>query len=131
MTASRKPTGWPWTAPPYFALIRGPFGRAGYQVATVVRDDDPLAKIVLLFSSEERAEAHRKTSPQGHSDWRLGPLPSWERLAYFLGTLRTSASLVCVDFRREGSANDLAVPLEDVVPRLEALGRGEGTGAGD
>ena len=69
---------WKWKSLPYFALIRGPFARAGYQVATVARDGDLGHKVILLFSCREGAQKYAARRHQGFDDWKLGPLPTWE-----------------------------------------------------
>ena len=114
-----------WRSPPYFAVIRGPFGRAGYQVATVARDGDTSNKVVLLYTCRQKAEDYLRGEPQGHSDWTVGTLPSWERVAFFLGSMKQTASRVCLDFDRDASDPGIAWPLEEVLPEFERRAAGE------
>ncbi len=110
---------WTWGNPPFFALIRGPFGRAGYQVATLIQDDDFMNKIVLLFSCREKADLYRQKNPQDHNDWKVGDLPNWKRLHFFLDSMKPTASRICLNFEAEKGSNNLSVSLEEVLPSLE------------
>lgn len=109
---------WSWGAPPFYALIRGPFGRAGYQVATLVEEEDFSNKIVLLFSSREKALAHGQLKPQGHEDWKVGDLPGWKRLHFFLESMKPTASRICLDFELEKGRHNVTFPLVDLLPDL-------------
>jgi len=134
VTDPRVPDGWPWGAPPFFALIRGPLPGSGYQVASVERSDEPESRTVLLFSCPEKAEKYGQARPQGFSDWKVGPLPNWERLEFFLGSLGEGVRFLSVDVenpvdRDDGvptmlppADGDFRVSLESV---LRALGRDE------
>ncbi len=115
---------WKWKRLPYFALIRA-FGRAGYQVATVARDGDLDHKVILLFSSPEAAQQYAASRPQGFDDWKSGPLPTWERLAFFLKSMEATAGHVCLDFDREAQGAEIALPVEMLLDEIESLKAGD------
>ena len=122
MTEARIPAGWPWGAPPFYALIRSPLAGVGYQVASVERADEPGSTTVLLFSCHEKAEAYRLRRPQGFADWKVGPVPNWERLEFLLGSLRATVRYLSVD---------VAKPVDDPVERGEpGLGNAGAVGMG-
>jgi hypothetical protein len=113
--------------PPLFALIRGPFAGTGYQVATLSRPEDPSRPaVVLCFTSRERAESHAARRPGGFADWRVGPLPTLERMVFFLERLPPSIEHISIDPARDAESEDVALPLETVLPamRERAIGGG-------
>lgn len=120
-----------WVRLPKFALIRGPFGRTGYQVATIARDGDPDHQVLLLFSGRESAERHAARRPRGFDDWKPGPLPSWKRLAVFLRSMETTARHVCLDFDGSARGTEIAVPVEVLLTEIESrLGSDSSSGEG-
>lgn len=112
MTGQETPSGWPWGAPPFFALIRGPVGPSGFEVASIEAPGDSGSRTVLLFSCPEKAESYRRHRPRGHEDWQVGPLPDWERLAFFLRSLGSAVQFLSVDLRRPERDDDLDPGLE-------------------
>ena len=129
MVPSAYPSGDEPLRPPCYAVIRGPFGRAGYQVATVARDDDFVRKIVLVFSCPEKAQRYAESAPQGHQDWKVGPLPSWRRLRFFLDAVQDTAQFVTVDFDRATEPDgQYAHRISELLGELEARAREEAGG---
>ena len=123
MTGQKTPSGWPWGTPPFFALIRGPVGPSGFEVASIEAPRDSGSRTVLLFSCPEKAESYRRHRPQGHENWQVGPLPDWERLAFFLRSLRSSVQFLSVDLRRPERDDEF------VDPGLEVQSSGESSSA--
>src|SRR6266540_2353819 len=89
-----------WT-PPLYVLIRGPFRGSGYQVATLGRVEDLRPAIALVFTTREGAEAYRARKPGGFCDWKIGPLPTWKKAAFFLESIAPGVRQVCLDVQRD------------------------------
>ena len=112
-------------SPPLYALIRGPFGASGYEVATLGRPGTTEPAIVLLFTSRGAAERYGAGKPRGHADWRIGTLATWERLVFFLEHLTSTVEHLCLDSKRDDESEDLAVPIEAVLPGMRERARAE------
>jgi len=112
-------------APPFYVLIRGPFRGSGYQVATLGRMDHPRPAIALMFTTRERAEEYRARNPGGFDDWKLGPLPTWKKAAFFLESIAGGVKQVCLDVRRDADIDAGTLSMEEVLAEIREKAAGE------
>ena len=106
-------------APPYFALIRGPFRDRGYEVATLSDSGETTPSVLLLFTTEEKAGGYRQFRPQGRSDWKVGPLPDAGKLLFFLESMAGTVKYFCLDYaRNDPEVEPMLIPLMNVLPAL-------------
>jgi hypothetical protein len=115
--------------PPLYVLIRGPFRGSGYQVATLGRVDDLRPAIALVFTTREGAEAYRARKPGGHCDWKIGPLPTWEKAAFFLESIAPGVKQMCLDVERDAEIEAATLSIDEVLAGIREKAAGKGPAA--